>query len=113
MKVERLTKRLATTADLNKTSLPKRQRTGPASSSLASAAALVEVSSKLGMPHVSKIIHFSKFFSNSQIEPVDNVCKGRDFCVAVKSGPAADELKNMVRRHGGNIVVNPGNSLCL
>lgn len=42
---------------------------------------------------------------------MDDVCKGLDFCVVVKSGPSADELKNMIRRHGGNIVCTEGKCL--
>lgn len=41
------------------------------------------------------------------MEPVDNVCKGLDFCVAVKADSANIEMKKMIKRHGGRIVEYP------
>lgn len=47
-----------------------------------------------------------------QVEVVDNVCQGLDFCIVncdKKAQPqrSVDELKDMVRRHGGKVVEFP------
>lgn len=41
---------------------------------------------------------------------LDNVCEGLDFCIlgtTKNNQPSEDELKVMIRQHGGNVVINP------
>lgn len=40
------------------------------------------------------------------MDVIDNVCAGLDFCILNED--KEDELKNMIRKHGGNVVENPG-----
>lgn len=42
------------------------------------------------------------------VEPVDNVCNGRKFCIVNVGSHNIDDLKRMVLRHGGKLVENPG-----
>lgn len=50
-----------------------------------------------------------------EIQPVDNVCDGRNFCVlsCEKKLNSIVELKAMIKRHGGRVVENPGNDIAL
>lgn len=47
------------------------------------------------------------------MQVVDDVCKGLDFCIvnAEKNSHSVEELKNMVRRHGGRTVDYPSRFL--
>ncbi|XP_055635949.1 DNA ligase 4 [Toxorhynchites rutilus septentrionalis] len=50
--------------------------------------------------------------NHDDIQPIDDICSGLDFCIlsTSKGLPSIGELETMVRRHGGRVVKNPGPS---
>lgn len=46
----------------------------------------------------------------NKVELVDEICRGKDFCLKTTGTnvPSEAELQHMVLKHGGKVVANPG-----
>lgn len=116
-KVEKLTKRHATVHDLAGSIVPKRQRLGTVSknqSSIASTSSEVnnfEITFECAVCTWNEWSNKENMFAQFQIEAVDNICQGLEFNIVngEKNSHSVEELKNMVRRHGGKVVFYPSN----
>lgn len=66
---------------------------------------------KRSRKHLDEKIYQNLTINNAKdVKLVDNICKGLQFCILNTDPSLAseDDLKNMVRKHGGELVVNPG-----
>lgn len=99
-------KRSATANDLTTgASVPKRKRNETATKATQSFALISnQVNSLLEIQEIRQRDSNSDCINHFQVEAVDNVCQGREFCIV---NQADKELENMVRRHGGRITAIP------
>lgn len=106
-KVEILTKRRATIDDVNESKTFTKKR-----KPIDSIAGHDDVQQKVNSLVSSRNTEYNKNFEyNFQVERIDNVCDGLDFCILNagknKSNDEQLELKTIIWKHGGRVVANP------
>lgn len=103
-KVEKLTKRHATSNDLTSTSIVPKRKRGPVSKPLSSVASTSYGVNRFFIVFLKSFLKQNpNYFDQFQVEAIDNVCQGLEFHILGDD----KELENMVKRHGGKVVGYP------